>query len=254
MLWRAIPPGYLAGAALAALAHTGLFTAVFLIEPSGRTAGMPADESFVVTLVEVIPEPAAPEPAPEPEMAHPPPEPGLELPPEPKPEEPEPALEEALGPPPEADSSDIADDPANPPKPEPDAPTASPHPAGPIEMVDESLPAGPEHPAEETSAAGSVVQAGEEGTREMDTYLREVRIRLARHAPKGVRGARDCEVEFQLSRAGEVVFVGIRTGSGSRLYDRRCLNAVTASVPYPAAPLAATQADLNFSIIMKQKR
>lgn len=154
----------------------------------------------------------------------------------------------------EQGSTDTPEAPTNPPEPELSASSASPSPQDATEMVDESLPVGPEVSVEETSASGSVVRAGDDGTREMETYLREVRIRLANHAPKGVRGAHDCEVEFQLSRAGEVVFVGIRTGSGSRLYDRRCLNAVTASVPYPAAPPAATVADLNFSIVMKQKR
>ena len=253
MMWRAIPPGYLAGAALAALAHTGLFTAVFLMQPSGKAAGMQADDSFVVTLVEAIPDPAIPEPAPEQEAEQPPPEPEPEPPqPEPPPEDVKPAQKEAPVPPSNEAGTDTPHAPANPPEPQLSAPPASPQPAA-IELVDESAPTGPEVSAEETSTSGSVVEAGDDGAREMDAYLREVRIRLASHAPKGVRGARDCQVEFQLSRAGEVVYVGIRTGSGSRVYDRRCLNAVTVSVPYPAAPPEATQADLTFSIVMKQK-
>ena len=77
---------------------------------------------------------------------------------------------------------------------------------------------------------------------------------LARHAPRGVRGAGNCEVEFRLSRAGEVVFVGIQSSSGSRLYDRRCLKAVTAAVPFPQAPDGAAETDLRFTIVMQQKR
>lgn len=87
-----------------------------------------------------------------------------------------------------------------------------------------------------------------------DAYLRDVRLKLARHAPRGVRGAGNCEVEFQLSRAGEVVFVGIQTSSGSRLYDRRCLKSVTSSVPFPDAPIGVAESDLRFTIVMRQTR
>ena len=87
-----------------------------------------------------------------------------------------------------------------------------------------------------------------------ETYLRDVRLQLARHAPRGVRGAGDCAVEFRLSRSGEVVFVGLQTSSGSRIYDRRCLNAVTSTAPFPPAPDGIAATDLSFRIAMQQSR
>jgi len=86
-----------------------------------------------------------------------------------------------------------------------------------------------------------------------NAYLRDVRLQLARHAPRGVRGAGNCEVEFRLSRSGDVIFVGIQTSSGSRLFDRRCMKAVTASAPFPDAPDGADESDLRFTIVMQQK-
>lgn len=120
-----------------------------------------------------------------------------------------------------------------------------------IQLIEEAEPG---VPLPEARADEASFGTDSDGKAEMDAYLRQVRMRLAKHAPKGVAGARDCAVEFQLSRAGEVVFVGIRTSSGSRVYDRRCLKSVTSAVPFPAAPRGATAADLSFTITMKQKR
>jgi len=237
----------MAGVALAALAHTGLFAAVAWMGPSSGSGVQVADDTFIVTLVEAPPQP--PEPEPEPVVETPPPEPDPVPEPEPVKEDPIPEHEADLPPPPVAEeqAAPVSDTiPAE----------IEPLPAGEsIEMIEEA--ATPPAPASTAQApapsAGSLSTPGD-GKAEMDAYTRQVRIELAKHAPRGVRGARDCKVEFRLSRAGEVVSVGIRKGSGSRLYDRRCLNAVTSAVPFPTAPPGATREDLSFTIVMQQKR
>jgi protein TonB len=240
----------MAGVALAALAHTGLFAAVAWMGPSSGSGVQIADDTFIVTLVEAPPQPPEPEPEPEPVVETPPPEPVPVPEPQPEPvtEDPIPEHEADLPPPAAEDQAAPASDttPAE----------IEPLPAGEsIEMIEEAAtPPAPASTAEApASSAGSLSTPGD-GKAEMDAYTRQVRIELAKHAPRGVRGARDCKVEFRLSRSGEVVSVGIRQGSGSRLYDRRCLNAVTSAVPFPTAPPKATREDLSFTIVMQQRR
>ncbi len=87
----------------------------------------------------------------------------------------------------------------------------------------------------------------------LSRYLGDVRLQLARHSPKGVSGAGDCEVTFQLSRSGTLLSSSVSKASGSPRYDRRCLKAVKRAAPFPEAPRSADEADLVFSITMRQK-
>ena len=253
MLGRFVSPNYMAGVALAALAHTGLIAGVFMLEPAGGAGRHPADGVFIVTLVddpvpdipperELMPEPAPAKPAA--------PEPVQEMP------EPEPTPDHAadIGRGPSVETAPGVPEPVS-----SKASAESRYPSGetpdtPMDLLEERSV----NEAAETSQAESMsaepFSAEGNGKVDMDAYLRAVRLRLAEHAPKGVTGARNCEVEFQLSREGEVIYVGIRTSSGSRLFDRRCLNSVTSAVPFPAAPSGASAEDLSFSIVMKQKR
>lgn len=253
MLRRVLTSSYMAGVALAALAHGGLLAGVFLLAPAGPTGLGPRDDMFLVTLVE---EPVAlpaqvPEPDP-PQTKRPP------APPENVDDQPTPAAELATAPAPAPEPVKPVEDVLPVPEPAPAADTA---PGGP-----ESGPAfvtlAADAPAQAVAPPSAAEQAGSKGAASLsgdgkamrDAYLRDVRLQLARHAPRGVRGAGNCEVEFRLSHAGEVVFVGIRTSSGSRLYDRRCLKSVTAAVPFPVAPEGAAAEDLSFTIVIEQKR
>lgn len=264
---RYISPGYLAGAALAALAHTGLVAAVLLAGESGVAGPVGADTPFIVTLVDepdVKSEPeltAEPEPVPEPVVM---PDPVAPAPVEPLPARPEPVAEadipepeHAEPPPPVRPANAEAGAPPVEPVPAVQAVASQPVSEPGVEMIDASvLSESPELPPE-AGASGGPAGAGDDGRAEMaamDAYLRQVRLRLAQHAPRGVAGARNCEVEFQLSRSGEVVFVGLQASSGSHLYDRRCLKSVTSAVPFPTAPPGASGSDLHFTIVMKQRR
>ncbi|MEZ6011554.1 MAG: TonB C-terminal domain-containing protein [Hyphomonas sp.] len=231
MLGRYISPTYLAGVAVAALAHTGMAAGFFLMDHASGAGRASADPVFVVTLVDLpVPEPVAeqqPAPVPEPEQRRvPAPEPVAEVKADAvaaKPE-PVPAAEPPVTEPAPAQTA------AQPASVEDAAQGASDtH----LELIEETPV---DEPAESAQAASALVGSEDDGAIDMDAYVRGVRQQLARHAPKGVAGARNCEVEFRLSRTGEVVFVGIRTSSGSPLYDRRCLKSVTAAVPFPAAP------------------
>lgn len=243
----------MAGVALAALAHGGLLAGIALMAPAGPSGLGPKDNVFLVTLVEE----QALTPVQEPE-------------PDPPPREPPPAPPEKVEapPPPAADDMDIPAPGSEPEKPAEKVP-AAPGPGQAVDMMvsepvsgpafvtlDADTPpqaAEPDPASEQHGSVGAPSLSGD-GKAMRDAYLRDVRLQLARHAPRGVRGAGNCEVEFRLSRAGEVVFVGIRTSSGSRLYDRRCLKSVTSAVPFPEAPVGADAADLSFTIVMQQKR
>jgi len=52
VLGRFLSPGHMAGVALAALAHTGLFAAVAWMGPSSGSGAQVSDDTFIVTLVE----------------------------------------------------------------------------------------------------------------------------------------------------------------------------------------------------------
>lgn len=236
----------MAGVALAALAHTGLFAAVAWMGPSSGSGVQVSDDTFIVTLVEAPPQPPEPEPEPVPEPPPPEPEPAPE--PEPVPDDPIPDHEADLPPAPAAEDQATPISDTAPADIEPLPASES------IQMIEEATPPAPASTAEASAPSAAPLSTAGDGKAEMDAYLRQVRIELAKHAPRGVRGARDCKVEFRLSRSGEVVSVGIRQGSGSRLYDRRCLSAVTSAVPFPTAPPKATRADLSFTIVMQQKR
>ena len=236
----------MAGVALAALAHTGLFAAVAWMGPSSGSGVQVSDDTFIVTLVEAPPQPPEPEPEPVPEPPLPEPEPAPE--PEPVTDDPIPDHEADLPPAPAAEDQAASTS-------EPAPADIEPLPASEsVQMIEEAAPPAPASTAVASAPSAAPLSTAGDGKAEMDAYLRQVRIELAKHAPRGVRGARDCKVEFRLSRSGEVVSVGIRQGSGSRLYDRRCLSAVTSAVPFPSAPPKATREDLSFTIVMQQKR
>ncbi|WP_394705937.1 TonB family protein [uncultured Hyphomonas sp.] len=238
----------MAGVALAAFAHGGMLAGVFLLAPASSSGLGPKDDVFLVTLVE---EPVtAPAQVPEPPAQEPPPSP-------PEKEEivPSTVAEVPAAPAPAPEAAMPAENvPVAPASDPPAEATASEQESGPafVTLAPDSSPLGAELAPAAVQAASSGV-AGD-GKAMRDAYLRDVRLQLARHAPRGVRGAGNCEVEFRLSRGGEVIFVGIQTSSGSRLYDRRCLKAVTSAVPFPQAPDGAVEADLRFTIMMQQKR
>ncbi len=255
MLRRIFTSSYMAGVALAALAHGGLLAGVFLLAPASASSFGAQEDTFTVTLVEDVapdpvpepdvapmPEPETPSPSPVPETVETPPEPAVQTVAEPAP--PEGMVPSDDVPPAELSSVDAGRDDATPAAEKPAALTLDP---GLPVTTSETRSAKTQNPA-------STAAPGGEGQGKLDAYVHAVRSQLARHAPRGVRGAGDCQVEFRLSRAGEVVFVGLRTSSGSRLYDRRCLSSVTSAVPFPAAPDGAVKADLSFTIVMQQKR
>ena len=231
MLRRVFTSSYMAGVAVAALAHGGMLAGVFLLAPASASGLGARDDVFVVTLVE---EPA-PESVPEPEA---------DAAPEPEKQNPVPVPEVSEAPPAPAIEA-VAEQ----------APPVGAAPSEDMLTVDSDLPAvaSEPEPVKAEASAGAASLNGD-GKAMLDAYLRDVRLQLSRHAPRGVRGAGNCEVEFRLSRAGEVIFVGIRTSSGSRLYDRRCLSSVTSAVPFPVAPDGALETDLSFTIVMQQKR
>lgn len=253
MLRRVLTSSYMAGVALAALAHGGLLAGIALLAPAGPTGLGPKDDIFLVTLVE---EPVTlPAQVPEPD----PPQPKRPPAPPEKVEDPQTPAAEA------ATDLALVHEPAEPheevplaPGPDPAAELVVDEPeAGPaFETLATASPSQAETPDPTLEAAGAsgAASLSGDGKAIRDAYLRDVRLQLARHAPRGMRGGGDCEVEFRLSQAGEVVFVGIRTSSGSRLYDRRCLKSVTAAVPFPVAPEGAAAEDLSFTIVIEQKR
>jgi TonB family protein len=243
----------MAGVALAALAHGGLLAGVFLLAPAGPSGLGPRDDMFLVTLVEEPMTLPAQVPEPDPPQTKRPPAPSEKV------EDPQTPAAEA--------ATDTA------PVPEPVKPVEDvlpvPEPALAADGASGEEESGPafvtlaaDAPAQAVAAPSAAEQAGSKGAASLsgdgkamrDAYLRDVRLQLAHHAPRGVRGGGNCEVEFRLSHAGEVVFVGIRTSSGSRLYDRRCLKSVTAAVPFPVAPEGAAAEDLSFTIVIEQKR
>ena len=79
-----------------------------------------------------------------------------------------------------------------------------------------------------------------------------VRQQLMRHAPRGVAGARNCEIAFQLSADGDVLSASLLTSSTSPRFDRRCLRAIRQAAPYPAAPEGAADPDRTFAIEIRQ--
>jgi TonB family protein len=243
----------MAGVALAAFAHGGLLAGVFLLAPAGPLGLGPKDDVFLVTLVEEPVTVPAQVPEPEPPVQEPPPAPPEKVDTAPSPMDNVPAVR---APAPEA-ATPAEDVPVVPASDPPAEAAASEQESGPafVTLAPDPSPhaAEPGPTAEQTTSSGAASPSGD-GKAMRDAYLRDVRLQLARHAPRGVRGAGNCEVEFRLSRGGEVIFVGIQTSSGSRLYDRRCLKAVTSAVPFPQAPEGAVEADLRFTIVMQQKR
>lgn len=253
---RLLSTSFLASAAVAVLAHAGAITGLILLTPAGEAGQQVGEEDFEITLVELAegelladmaePEPDAPVPEP-PQLA-----------PDPVPQaSPDPELQvETVAPEPAPDllpASDMSSDPEadNP------APAATTEPVQPLseEVADIAIPdAAVSVPSASASSSSAPASPVSEGEIDLTAYWRAVQQQLARHAPRGVRGARDCEVEFRLSGEGEVVFVGIRTSSGIPLYDRRCLRAVTHAAPFPAAPPGTAPEDLSFTIVMLQRR
>ena len=253
MLRRFLTSSYMAGVALAALAHGGLLAGVFLLTPAGPSGLGPKDDVFLVSLVEEPVTVPVQEPEPDPPQTKPPP-----APPEKVADPPAPAAEAATDPAPAPEPAKPIEDVLPVPEPVPAADTAPGEPeSGPAFVtLAADAPAqavAPDPVAEQAGSKGAASLSGD-GKAMRDAYLRDVRLQLARHAPRGVRGSGNCEVEFRLSHEGEVVFVGIRTSSGSRLYDRRCLKSVTAAVPFPTAPEGAAAEDLSFTIFIEQKR
>lgn len=254
---RLLSTSFLASAAVAVLAHAGVIAGLVLLAPAGGAGPPPEGEGFEITLLELA-------------EAEPPPELIEDVPPAPVPEAPTPeptAPLEAL-PLPEASAETSLPDPipdelpasSLSSEPEPDdtpsaiaaepAPPSLPEEAASITHAEAAVPV----PQASAPSSGAPASSASEGGADMTAYWQAVQHQLAAHAPRGVRGARDCEVEFRLSRDGEVVFVGIRASSGTPLYDRRCLRAVTNAAPFPAAPPGAAPEDLSFAIVMLQKR
>lgn len=253
MLRRIITSSYMAGVALAALAHGGLLAGVFLLAPAGPSGLGTKDDVFLVTLVEELVTAPVQVPEPDPPQTKPPPDI-----PEKVEDPPPPPVEVADTPAPAPEPVRPIEEVLQVPEPAPVADAASgEQDSGPafVTLASDTPPQATEpEPAAERSGSPGAASLSGDGKAIRDAYLRDVRLQLARHAPRGVRGAGNCEVEFRLSHAGEVVFVGIRTSSGSRLYDRRCLKSVTAAVPFPKAPEGAAAEDLSFTIVIEQKR
>ena len=86
----------------------------------------------------------------------------------------------------------------------------------------------------------------------LTAWQMRVRQQLMRHAPRGVAGARNCEVAFQLSADGEVLSAALLTSSTSPRFDRRCLRAIRQAAPYPAAPEGTADPDRTFAIEIRQ--
>ncbi|MCA8892143.1 TonB family protein [Hyphomonas sp.] len=251
MLRRILTSSYMAGVALAAAAHGGLLAGVFLLAPAGPSGLGPKDDVFLVTLIEEPVTEQVPEPVPPADEASP-------VAPE-KQDVPEIPVAEVQPAPtsvpePVETKDEIPVLPVSDSAPEPAMSEQDPGPAF-LTLASDTpqQSAEPKPVVEQTASSGAASLSGD-GIAMRNAYLRDVRLQLARHAPRGVRGAGNCEVEFRLSRTGEVIFVGIQTSSGSRLYDRRCLKSVTSAVPFPEAPEGAVEADLRFTIVMQQKR
>jgi len=254
VLRRVFTSSYMAGVAVATLAHGGMLAGIFLLAPASASGLGARDDVFVVTLVEEpapesVPEPEA-DAAPEPEKQNPVPVPEVsEAPPAPAIE----TVAEQTPPAGAAPSEDVL--PVEVPAVDAGSEQSASAAEGPAVLtIDPDIPVVSEPEPVKVRASAGAASLNGDGKAMLDAYLRDVRLQLSRHAPRSVRGAGNCEVEFRLSRAGEVVFVGIRTSSGSRLYDRRCLTSVTSAVPFPVAPEGALETDLSFTIVMQQKR
>lgn len=260
MAGRFLSTSFLASMAVAVLAHVGVITGFLLLAPAGGLSGQLAEQAdIMITLVELA------EPEPQPDMAENtqavPEPPKQDLVPLPEPSPVAETMEEAAEPETEPETLPV-------PQPEivSQASIAAVEPTTfpaveaalqPLPVETSSLPGDTAEitvPEPTPAAPSPMASSAGEGEVDMTAYWQAVQQKLARYAPSGVRGARDCEVEFRLSRHGEVVFVGIRTSSGTPLYDRRCLRAVTNAAPFPDAPPGAEAADLSFAIVMLQRR
>lgn len=274
MNWPSSSPVSPTSAALAALVHAGLVGLIAFLPAASGGEARPGPEVIPITLVDASleeePEPVVPEPLPEtvPDPVQPADDAGTEeakakatapesLPAAPKVEPETPPAAQTEKPDDAAPTNIVEDD-------EPDLTrpaAAESAPAGEIEDVapedaakTDATDAVQAFPVSSTAPASAVAEPGEASQKTgLSRYLGEVRLQLARHSPKGVSGAGNCEVTFQLSRSGALVSSSISTPSGSPRYDRRCLKAVKRAAPFPEAPRSADEADLVFSITMRQK-
>jgi TonB family protein len=110
-------------------------------------------------------------------------------------------------------------------------------------------PPGAPPPAEPASG----VQAIDKG-QILDPYAADVWHRLAAYRPRGVRGAGAARIVFGLDTNGRVRFARVAASSGSPAFDHACLNAIYAAAPYPAPPIALTEADLVFAAPIENSR
>ena len=270
---------------LAGLFHLG--AAAALLSLSGPASG--GGSGMTIMEVELVAAPETPEPPP---PAPPPkaapeetPEPAPEPTPEPKPEPPpappaEPATPSAPAPQP-AEAAPVQ--PATAPGPTGGEAPSTPRPdSEESEESEESEDTGahlaaPERPDMSPSApqeAGGEAgqETGQETNRDeaarpaqrvkagtsgkgrdaLTAWQMRVRQQLMRHAPRGVAGARNCEVAFQLSADGEVLSAALLTSSTSPRFDRRCLRAIRQAAPYPAAPEGTADPDRTFAIEIRQ--
>lgn len=101
-------------------------------------------------------------------------------------------------------------------------------------------------------AQGAKAGTSGKGRDTLTTWQMRVRQQLMRHAPRGVAGARNCEVAFQLSAEGDVLSATLLTSSTSPRFDRRCLRALRQAAPYPAAPEGAADQDRYIAIEIRQ--
>ncbi|MBY9068280.1 TonB C-terminal domain-containing protein [Hyphomonas sp. WL0036] len=168
-----------------------------------------------------------------------------------------PAVETAAADPPALERVDAADEMSLVPSDEaaevPESEMASPSAAAWREAGSPTVSPGTDGAGGNTLDDGGALDAGEMREVELDAYFRAVRLQLDPFAPRRVSGARDCRVAFALTQQGEVVFVRLEGSSGQKLFDRRCLKAVTAAAPFPDAPVNAQPEDLLFAITMKNR-
>lgn len=269
---------------LAGLFHLGAAAALLSLSGPASSGG----GGMTIMEVELVPAPETPEPPPPapPPQAAPEETPEPEPEPEPKPEPPpappaEPATPSAPSPPP-AETAPIQ--PATAPAPAGGEAPSTPRPDG--EESEESKDTGahlaaPESPdmspsAPQEAGGGAGQETGKETGKEtnkdeaarpaqgtktgprgkgrdaLTAWQMRVRQQLMRHAPRGVAGARNCEVAFQLSANGDVLSAALLTSSTSPRFDRRCLRAIRQAAPYPAAPEGAADQDRTFAIEIRQ--
>lgn len=261
---------------LAGLFHLG--AAAALLSLSGPASG--GGGGMTIMEVELVPAPETPEPpppAPPPQAAPeetPEPEPKPEPPPAP-PTEPAPpsapapqpaeaapvqpatALTPAGGeapstPPPDSEESEESED-TGAHLAAPESPDMSP--SAPQEAGEETgQGTGKETNKDEAAHPAQGTKGGPAGKDPdaLTAWQMRVRQQLMRHAPRGVAGARNCEVAFQLSADGEVLSAALLTSSTSPRFDRRCLRALRQAAPYPAAPEGAADPDRTFAIEIRQ--